>query len=101
MGGLYTAVASDQEEGRILQQGLAIEMGGVPRYFSQVLRSGVHVTLLGNKRANFTHPQRNTPSENTLLGVGAYIKEKGRYENPAAGALHTPLPSKCLLTKRG
>ena len=43
IGGVYTTFC--QEEGILLQK-YAIEMGGVSRYFSKVLGSGVDVTLL-------------------------------------------------------
>ena len=43
IGGVYTTFC--QEEGILLQK-YAIEMGGVSRYFSNVLGSGVDLTLL-------------------------------------------------------
>ena len=43
IGGVYTTLC--QEEGILLQK-YAIEMGGVSRYFSKVLGSGVDLTLL-------------------------------------------------------
>ena len=46
IGGVYTTFC--QEEGILLQK-YAIEMGGVSRYFSKVLGSGVDSTLLSYK----------------------------------------------------
>ena len=45
IGGVYTTFC--QEE-RIVLQSIAIEVGGVSRYFSIVSGSGVNVTLLTN-----------------------------------------------------
>ena len=52
-GGVYTIYC--QEEG-ILLESIAIEMGGVSRYFSKVSGSGVDVTLLTNFGGNSYGP---------------------------------------------
>ena len=46
IGGVYATFC--QEEGILLHKSIAIEMGGVSRYFSKISGSGVDVTLLMN-----------------------------------------------------
>ena len=75
IGGVYTTFC--QEEG-ILCKSIAIEMGGVSRYFSKVSGAGVDLTLLKYYREN---PQIDNRNRQTVTEPNWGHPEKGRSES--------------------
>ena len=89
IGGVYTTLC---QKGAYLCQSIAIEMGGVSRYFSKVSGSGVDVTLLtcvlsvpnalGKRKA---HKVNRNPQDTFRVSLGLPAGQTGVYQTVSQG----------------